>query len=120
MQLHLKPIGRDVVYNVRNARNKIRMLDIAELMEKGTRFPIIVIPRANDGGTQHAVCVIDDLIFDSTQTVALRLCAETWSWICSLNDGFEGVAEAYALKDKNQTQKNWTHTVRSNWKKGET
>ena len=39
----------------------------------------------------HAVCVIDNLIFDSTQKHPLRLCQESLDWIC----GEDGCADIY-------------------------
>ena len=51
-------------------------------MKNKTIYPTLVIPSGNDGSTGHAVCVVDDLIFDSTQENALKLCRESLDWIC--------------------------------------
>lgn len=33
-------------------------------------------------GVEHAVCIVDDLIFDSTQPFALTLSKDSLDWIC--------------------------------------
>ena len=72
------------VFNIKTAKkNIIKALSIEELVHNKTRFPTIVVPYGNDGSTNHAfVIVIDDIIFDSTQVVAMKLCRESLDWIC--------------------------------------
>jgi hypothetical protein len=50
-----------------------RHLSIEQLCREKTPYPTIVIPSGNDGSVNHAVCVVDDLVFDSTQNYALKL-----------------------------------------------
>ena len=57
-------------------------MSITDLIETKTSFPTLVIPHGEDGSNNHAIVVIDDLIFDSTQTYALKLCRESLDWIC--------------------------------------
>ena len=47
-----------------------------------TEFPTVVVPQGRDGSVNHAVCIVDDLVFDSTQPKALKLCRETLDWVC--------------------------------------
>jgi hypothetical protein len=35
-----------------------------------------------DRSTNHAIVVMDDLIFDFTQAYAIKLCRESLDWIC--------------------------------------
>ena len=49
-----------------------------------------MIPKGKDAGVNHAVCVVDDLIFDSTQHFTLKLCHESFDWICG-EGGCEGI-----------------------------
>ena len=100
MQTHLPKIGRATTYGKRNAKKQIRILSQEALIHSQSPYPTVVIPRCKDGGIQHAVCVVDDLVFDSTQEVALKLQLETFEWICSVNDGFNEVAEAYRFDIK--------------------
>ena len=57
-------------------------MSIADLLIDKTEHPTIVIPLGNDGKVSHTFCVIDDLIFDSTQKFALQLCQKSINWIC--------------------------------------
>ena len=51
---------------VRKPRKKVIKLTIKELLENKTIYPTLVIPYGNDGSTGHTICIMDDLIFDST------------------------------------------------------
>ena len=65
-----------------------------ELIDNETIYPTLVIPIGADGSINHAFCVVDDLIFDSTQTHALKLTMKSIEWIC----GEMGVADSpYAV-----------------------
>ena len=55
-----------------------------------------------DAGVNHAVCVVDDLIFDSTQHFALKLCRESFDWICG-DGGCEGIYFAIHFNRGNHT-----------------
>ena len=47
-------------------------MSIDDLLADKTEHPTIVIPLGNDHKVSHTFCVIDDLIFDSTQKFALN------------------------------------------------
>ena len=57
-------------------------LTIPEVIQKPTPYPTIVVPLGMDSGVSHAVCIVDDLIFDSTQHFALMLTHKSFHWIC--------------------------------------
>ena len=40
-----------------------------------------MIPQGKDGSINHAVAVVEDLIFDSTQSHAMKLKKESFDWI---------------------------------------
>jgi hypothetical protein len=46
-----------------------------------------VIPKGKDKSVNHAMCAIDDLIFDSTQCLALKLTHSTLDWVCGEKEG---------------------------------
>jgi hypothetical protein len=76
-------IGDCTIFNSRTAKKRAtKKLSIEDLIMTKTRFPTVIFPVANDGSANHAVVVIDDLIFDSTQAYALKLCRESLDWIC--------------------------------------
>jgi hypothetical protein len=101
-------IGDCTIFNSRTAKKRAtKKLLIEDLIMTKTRFPTVIFPVANDGSANHAVVVIDDLIFDSTQAYALKLCRESLDWIC----GDMGIASinvclrfnrGYGTKDKLQ------------------
>ena len=56
-----------------------------------TIFPTIVVPEGRNDDDGHAITVVDDLIFDSTQKHALKLYRESLEWTC----GFYGIKDIY-------------------------
>jgi hypothetical protein len=61
---------------------KKKVMSMADLLLAKTIYPTVVVPEATDFQTSHAVCVVDDLIFDSTQSFALKLQKKSMDWIC--------------------------------------
>ena len=108
-------IGTYKKLNVRNAKNKKNLISLDQLCEEKSEFPMLVLPEGKDGSLSHAFCVVDDLIFDSTQTHALKLEKESIEWICSINDGFERISEAYHFFQRYKTKMVWNRKVKTNW-----
>ena len=73
-----------------NPYDKKDKLSIKDLIKNNPSHPLLVIPRGNDCGVGHAVCMIDDLIFDATQEKALKLSKESFDWVCG-KGGFDGI-----------------------------
>ncbi len=68
----------------------------------------------NDGSNNHAFVVVDDLIFDSTQTHAMKLCRESLDWIC----GEKRIASINIALRFNQsfgTKEELQHKEKTNW-----
>ena len=57
-------------------------MSIDDLVENKTIYPTIVVPQGEDKSVGHAVCVVDDFIFDSTQKYVMKLTKESLDWIC--------------------------------------
>ena len=57
-------------------RNTKPPMEIKDLLTNFTIYPTMVIPMGGDKSVGHAVCVVDDLIFDSTQKTVLKLYKE--------------------------------------------
>ena len=98
MKMKAPTIGIGVVYNLpwsrRNRRKKKhKRMTLDELVATKTIFPTLIIPRGVDGQVSHAVCVVDDLIFDSSQQYALHLSKESFDWIC----GERGFRDLYLV-----------------------
>ena len=97
LRLKHQQFGRHVKYNRPTSNGGTRTLDLGDLFLNGTARPIVAIPLGNDGSVTHAVCIIDFLVFDSTQPKALRLCRETIDSVCG-DPGSQGIWEAYSLE----------------------
>lgn len=77
-------IGGVTVYNQRSNSNgrKKRSLTWKTLFDTPSRFPTLLIPvKGRTGRMNHAVCVVDDLIFDASTPFALKLCMDSMEWI---------------------------------------
>jgi hypothetical protein len=73
--------------------------------ETSHRWALVVIPLGGDGGILgHAIIIVGDLIFDSTQSHALKLGKNSLDWCCANNRGSESIyiAIKFAWK-KHQT-----------------
>ena len=81
-------------------------MSIDDLVTQESRFITLVVPRGEDGSVNHAVCVVDDLVFDSTQEVALKLTAETLDWICG-GSGMKEIKEAYRFNHGHGTKEKY-------------
>ena len=46
---------------------KTLKMTVEQLVNNKTIYPTLVVPTGNDGSTGHAISIMDDLIFDSTQ-----------------------------------------------------
>jgi hypothetical protein len=101
-------IGAYEVFNTHKARGSRKLMTIEEILSTPTRYPTLLILIGKDGSTNHAVTVVDDLIFDSTQKFALKLKKESFDWIC----GGEGIAAfnaVYRFHQKYCTKREFTH-----------
>ena len=101
MKEHVPIVGIGQPYNDNKWRSKsghrkknVKKITIEDLLKIKIIYPNLVIPSGNDGSTGHAVCVVDDLIFDSTQENVLKLCRESLDWIC----GKKGCKDIYMLQ----------------------
>ena len=102
------------VYNkIKSNMKKRKIISITELINNKSPFPTLVCLTGADGSVSHAVCIIDDLIFDSTQRYALKLIKESLDWICG-ESGCVGISEGYCFyHDHNKTniitKKHWNY-----------
>jgi hypothetical protein len=76
-------IGEPTIFNKRSTSNsrKKRAITWDKLFDDVTRYPTLVIPIRQCGKINHAVCVVDDLIFDASTPFALRLTMDSVNWI---------------------------------------
>ena len=108
-------IGRPYVFNKRKRKPRSR-LTVEEVTSVYSQYPTVVIPLGTDGSVSHAICVVDDLIFDATQWCALKCKVDSIGWICdSGSKGVAGVYEAFRFQNSmnckpldREIVRNWT------------
>ena len=113
-------IATPIIYGIRtktHSRIK-RAIEWDDLLNTPSKYPTIVIPVLPDGSRNHAFCLIDDLIFDSSVQNAMKLTWESVQWICR---GFEPkVFCAFRFSTKfsqkgTKTQETYEHVMSYNW-----
>ena len=114
MQKGGKPIGRCEIYNKKNGKNCMIRLSTIDLLNKLTIYPTVLVLVGNDGSVNHAVTVVDDLIFDSTQEFALKLTMESLNWICGPL-GMKDIGKTYRFKRSYGTKEKLQHTLCRHW-----
>ena len=80
---------------------------LQELFKNVTPYVMIIIPQMKNGSQNHAFCVVDSLIFDSTQVKAMKLQKTSVEWICKPNNGFRYIHSAYCFNQKWKTKESW-------------
>jgi hypothetical protein len=90
MILHLPSEGQPMVYNHKSRHSHKRvLLSCEEITADRTPYLTLISPIGRDGSSDHAVCVVDDLIFDARLPRALKLCKESFDLVC----GAKGMSE---------------------------
>jgi hypothetical protein len=114
IKMHAPEIGGVVAFNQHRKRRKMNRISLDELVQNKTIFPTVVIPRANDRSASHAVVVVDDIIFDASLSHAMKLCRESFEWICGKH-GVGGIERALHFDKPDKTEKRYTRTMLKNW-----
>ena len=80
---HLPTEGQPVVYNRKKKKHRETIyLLCKELVTERTPYLTLLRPVGMDGSSDHAICVVDDLIFDPRLNYALKLCEESLHFVC--------------------------------------
>jgi hypothetical protein len=58
--------------------------------------------------------VVDDIIFDATQSHAMKLCRENLEWICGKH-GMGEIKRALRFEKPDKTEKRYARTMVKNW-----
>jgi hypothetical protein len=120
--LNLVPlIGRATLYQKKTKRSdkKRRIMTWDNLINEKTIYPTLVIVSSEKQGSNHAFCVVDDLIFDLTTPRALKLTMESIQWI--FNECDIKIHEAMRFNQKcnapgQHDQRTYTREMKTNWK----
>jgi hypothetical protein len=116
-------IGGATIYGKRCAGNNKRKRSITwnDLFTDITPYPTLVIPSKQDSGRMtHAFCVVDDLIFDSCSSNALKLNMDSVNWIFQ-NEPVD-IFVAFRFDQKvspvgHKVRGKYGRVVQSNWKR---
>jgi hypothetical protein len=112
--IHAPEIGGVIAFNQHRKRRKMNHLSLDELVQNKTIFPTTVIRRANDGSASRAVVVVDHLIFDATQSHAMKLCRESFKWLCGKH-GDGGIERALRFEKPDKTERRYARAMAKNW-----
>ena len=77
--------------------------------------PHVIILHGSDGGTGHAITIVDGKVFDSTAPYAMKLCSQVLDWCCNCEGGFERVR--YAIRFHVTRREHIDTTVRNKKKR---
>jgi hypothetical protein len=81
--------GQSMVFN-KGHGNRRKNLSVSDLIRFRTPYLTVVHhPKGNDGSADHAICVVDDLVFDARFSHALKLCEDTFKWVCGPNGVYQ-------------------------------
>lgn len=120
MEICLPIIGQPTIYGKRTSRHNRLKRDLTwqQLLHDVTPYPTVVIPILPNGNATHAFCVVDDLIFDSITTFALKLNIDSVRWIFNDVDSriflalrFNKRCNPKGMKKKEE----YTRKVKYNW-----
>jgi hypothetical protein len=73
-------------FELRAKQNEIEEWDI---LNKKSPWPTVVVLLGSDGGMSHTVTIVNDLVFDSNCSYAMRLSKETLDWCCNCKGGYD-------------------------------
>ena len=89
--MHMQDLLKEVIPQIAQAHiyNRARRkkkgwkdMSMESLVENKSPMFKLVIPFGNDGSKDHAICVVDDLIFDARLKTAFCLNLESLNWVC--------------------------------------
>ena len=98
MKIECPAIARPMIFNQRTSKGKNRRLSVETLLSQCTPYPTLVVPIDPNGNQSHAICVVDDLIFDGITSHALFLLSLALSWI--FNQPITELAAVYRFMTK--------------------
>jgi hypothetical protein len=76
-------------------RKRVKKIDIYN--RRNDQWVITIIPLGHGSGIGHAISIVGDLIFNSTQAHALNFGKEALDWCCANDQGFKDVYMAVSF-----------------------
>ena len=75
-------------------------------------YPKVVIPRSPDASLGHAFCIVDDLIFDSSQVYALQMRKTVVAALCG---GVHDLAYVISFNGSTRAFQQYTRLAKKNY-----
>ena len=111
-------IGQYEAFNVRKRDKSMKMMTKEALISHQTPYLTLVLPIAKDGSTDHAICVVDDIIYDARVEHGLKLKMATLDWVCGIG-GCEELGPVYFFnqcwKTGNKCRRKKIYEVKRHW-----
>jgi len=108
------PFQQIMVFNKPAHRNRPRQqMTVEQLVHHKTPFLTLVIPLGNDGSINHAISIVDDLIFDLSISSVMKLTRDSLDWICG-DRGMCSLLEVYHFMPTKEYQNNFRKR-KTNW-----
>ena len=89
--------------------HKIKRASVFDLLSADLSTALaVVILKASDGTTSHAITVHDNVIFDSNERTAIPLCKDNLDYLCSTalrQATFKGIMAGYLYHEHGQKQR---------------
>jgi hypothetical protein len=80
---HLPKEGQPLIFNKKVSRCRTMVLLMrGEIVSCHTPYMTIINPQGHNGSADHAVCVVDNIIFDARLPYALKLTEDSLNRIC--------------------------------------
>jgi hypothetical protein len=73
--------GQSMVFNKGHGHRR-KNISVSNLIRCLTPYLTVVHPKGNDSSADHVICVVDNLVFDTRFSHALKLCEDTFKWVC--------------------------------------
>ena len=112
---NIPEMGNYRPYNKARTKGAIFKMTVTEFIaRKDWKTLKIVRPVAEDGSMDHAIAVVDDIIFDARVNYALKLCEESLHIICG-KGGMREIGWIFDFHEGYNTKKKLTRTAQKNW-----
>jgi hypothetical protein len=117
MMEHLSCEGQAGVFNKKKSRHHQTIhLTRSELVNQRMPFLTLIRPVGKDRSSDHYVCVVDDLIFDSRLVYALKLCEESLDLVCGSKGMVElGIAFRFCMHYGRKQPRRPARAMEVNW-----
>ena len=115
IQDEIPEFGNFKIFNKgRHNGKKAKLMSAEDIVENKTRYLKLVVPVCNSGLVDHAIAVVDDLIFDTRINYALKLTVHALHVVCGRR-GIHDLGQVYVYYGQFRTKKKYIREMGWNW-----